>query len=294
MKYLRSIIKISALAFFLITLASCSDDVPTSYTSEYVVEGYLFVDQPITNIVVTRSLPTTDTFKFENSLVKDATVEITGDGETFTLVYRSTPKGGEYYLPDTTKLVKEKTTYQIRVTAKDGKVMTGKTTTPELFNWIPGREPRTLIQYPKDTTNLLADTSLTFEWTKTGRQEEYLLKLQALDTLEYGKYLDPPTPESNRRIERFFDQPDSPQYTETTQYVYWTSNSAPVVWNAFQWFGKYEVSILAADDNFIKWSKSRWIGNQYDPNLGSISGGVGVFASAAIVTQQMFLLKNVK
>mgnify|MGYP000882135753 FL=1 len=294
MKYLRSIIKLSAVALILIAFASCSDDIPTYYTSEYVVEGYLFVNQPIKGIVVSRSLPTTDTFKFENALVKDATVQITGGDETFTLVYRPTPKGGEYFLPDTTKLVKEKTTYELRVTTKDGKVMTGKTTTPMQFSWVPGKEPKTLIQYPKDTISLLVDSTLTFNWAKTGGQVEYLLKLQALDTLEYGKYLNPPTTESNRRIEHFFDQPDNPQYLETTRYFLLQSNSSPVVWNAFQWFGKFELSILAPDDNFIKWSKSRWVGNQYDPNLGSISGGVGVFASASIVTQPMFLLKNVK
>lgn len=294
MKYFLSILKIPTFALLLFALASCEDLPPTEYTQEYVVEGYLFVNQPITNIIISHSLPTTDTFKYENSIVNDASVEITGNGETFVLQYRPTARGGEYFFPDTTKLIKEKTLYELRVTTKDGRTLTAKTTTPEQISWISGKEPRLVYQYPSDTLNLPSPDSLKFEWTKAEGILEYLISLQALDTIEYGKYLTPPTPELNRRMVRFYDEPDTPHYKETTMYGFLQANSSKVVWNAFRWFGRYQLSIYAADDNFIRWSKSRWVGNQYDPNLGSITGGIGVFASASVATQSIFLLKNVQ
>lgn len=294
MKHLRSIIKSSALAVLLIILASCSDDVPTGYTSEYVVEGYLFVNQPIKGIIISRSLPTTDTFKFENSIVKDATVEITGGGETYQLVFRTTARGGEYFLPDTTKLIKEKTTYDLKVTTKDGRSMTATTITPQHIDWLPGKAPKLVYQYPADTINLPTHDSLLIEWSKSEAIDEYLISIQALDTLEYGKYLNPPTAELNRRMERFYDQPGTPQYIETTQYGFLQATSSKVVWNAFRWFGKHTVTVYAADDNFNRWFKSRWTGNQYDPKLGSIKGGIGVFGSASVASQTFFLLKSGK
>jgi len=293
MKNILSILKMSVLSVCLVALASCEDLPPTSYTAEYVVEGYLIVNQPIKNIVISRSLPTTDTFKFENTIVSDATVEISGDGETLLLAYRPTSVGGEYYLPDTTKRVKEKTLYQLHVTTKDNRILTGKTMTPQQIQWTADKEPKAVYQYPLDTLNLPSDNdSLVFAWTKADGLTEYLISLQALDTLEYGKYLTPPTPELNRRMVRFFDQTDNPQYKETTLYGLLQSTSSTVVWNAFRWFGKNQLTVYAADDNFNRWSKSRWTGNQYDPNLGSIVGGVGVFASASIATKTVFLLKN--
>lgn len=295
MKHILSILKISVISIFIIALASCEDLPPTSYTAEYAVEGYLFVNQPIKNIVISRSLPTTDTFKFENSIVKDATVEISGGGETFLLTYRPTSIGGEYYLPDTTKRIKEKTLYELRVTTKDGRILTGKTMTPQQIQWVADKEPKSVYQYPSDTLNLPSDNdSLVFSWTKAEGLTEYLISLQSLDTLEYGKYLNPPTTELNRRMVRFYDQPENPQYRETTLYGLLQANTSTVVWNAFRWFGKTQLTVYAADDNFNRWSKSRWTGNQYDPNLGSIVGGVGVFASASVATKTLFLLKNVR
>jgi hypothetical protein len=293
MKHFLSILKISVITLFLFTITSCEDLPPTSYTVEYVVEAYLIVNQPIQNIVISHSLPTTDTFKIENSIVKDARVEITGGGETFMLNYRTTAKGGEYFFPDTTKLIKEKTLYELHVTTNDGRILTGKTITPQQISWIVGKEPKSVYQYPSDTLNLPSDNdSLVFAWTKAEGLSEYLISLQALDTLEYGKYLTPPTPELNRRMGRFYDQTDNPQYKETTLYGFLQGNSSNVVWNAFRWFGKNQLTVYAADDNFNRWSKSRWVGNQYDENLGSIKGGVGVFGSASIATQPIFLLKN--
>jgi len=293
MKKIFSLSQITLFVLAAILLTSCEDAPPTGYVPEYAVESYLIVDKPITGVVISRSLAITDTFKMENSVVKDAVVEISSPSETFILQYRAKPKGGgEYFNPDTTKLIQPSTLYTLKVTTKDGKIVTGSTTTPERINWLPGKGPKPVYQYPLDTLKLPSPDSLRFYWTPAAGVSEYLISLECLDTLEYGKYLTPPTNEKNRRMKRFFDQEDSPQYLETTQYGFLQATYAPFVWNAFRWYGRTQLTAIAPDYNFVKWFKSRWTGNQYDPNLGSVKGGVGVFASASIATQEVFVLKN--
>jgi hypothetical protein len=67
-----------------------------------------------------------------------------------------------------------------------------------------------------------------------------------------------------------------------------------VVWPAFKWFGPQEVTIYAPEGSFVKWFKLTHFGGngQYDPLLGNVSGGLGVFTSASLASQKVLLLKN--
>jgi hypothetical protein len=269
----------------------CQDTPPVDYLPEYVVEAYLLVDKPLNNIVISRSLPVTDTFSFEKSIVKDARVSIIVNlKDTLNLQFRNNERGGEYYYPDTTLRIQPNTTYNLYISTNEGKVLTGLTRTPGRVQWIA--PPRQVLEYPKDTVNFPRNDSLDLQWSKVPNINEYLIAVTCLDTMGYGEYLNPSTSEKNRRIKRFFDTEDNPFYYNATLYGFIQGTTVPVAWTAFRWFGRHRITIYAADENFVRWFKTLWTGSQYDPRLGSINGGAGVFGSASVAEQDVFLVKN--
>ena len=289
--YIKHIV-FGLFALNILGLASCEDPVAFDYIPEYAVEAYLLVDEPITGVMITKSQPVADTFVYENSIVRDAKVHIIRDQrDTLTLQFYPSGRGGEYRLPDSNLLIQPSTRYDLLVVLPDGKRVRGTTYTPKRVEWI--NAPRSVLQYPVDTLNLFAPDSLSISWTPIEGIPEYLIAISCLDTIGYGKYLDPPTLDSNRKIFRFFRRnPDNPRLRELTLYGFIQGTKAPVVWTAFRWYGKHKLSIFAPDPNFVKWFKAGWGGNQYDYRLASVEGGLGVFASGSYVEQETFLLKN--
>lgn len=277
-------------------LAGCEDAPPNNYIPQYVVQGYLVVDEPIDGIVLTRSQPVTDTFKVAKGAVPDASVRIVAGGQAHTLVYRASEQGvGEYYLPDTSVRVKPKTLYRLEITAADGATMTAETMTPDRFDWV--RRPRDTAKIPRrnDPAYLNPPDSLSLEWTNTAGVIEYLLRVSALDTAEYGKYLRPPTGQKNKRVDEELDEQIERHYVETSRWGFVAGTAVPIVWAAFKWYGPQEVTIYAADRNMVNWFKmTQWTGNaQFDPLLGNVHGeGIGIFGSASAIRSNTFMLMN--
>jgi len=276
----------------IIGLSSCEDPVAFDYIPEYAVEAYLLVDEPIKEIMITKSQPVADSFVYENSIVKNAKVSIIrNQKDTLNLEFVDSERGGEYRYPNGQELVEPSTRYDLLVLLPDGKRITGTTFTPERVKWVT--PPRSVLQYPTDTLNLFAPDSLSISWTQVQGIPEYLIVITSLDTLGYGQYLNPPTADSNRKIFRFFRRnPDNPRLRNMTLYGFFQGTKAPVVWTAFRWYGKHKLGIVAPDQNFLKWFKAGWGGNQYDYRLASVTGGLGVFGSGSYVEQEIFLLKN--
>lgn len=298
---LQSIMKINFLKYSLwaflagivLNTIGCEDAPPNSYTQDYVVQGVLIVDEPIGGIIVQRSLPTTDTFSMARAILRDADVSVTDEtGREFKLQFREGGNVfGDYALGDTSVKVQPNTIYTLNVKTSDGHVLTGKTRTPNRFAWIT--PPRSILQFPKDTLNLPSPDSLKISWTATSGVSEYLICITTLDTVGYGKYLTPPTDELNRRRKRFFDSESNPQMYNLATYAYLQTTEVRTVWNAFKWFGHNKVSVFAPDANMLRWFKLYFQSdNQYNPNLSSIKGGLGMFGSAAQVSQETFVLKN--
>lgn len=284
--YIKIIITLFTLAF----ISACEDAPPTDYIPRTFVEGYLIVDEPIRNIMLLRTLAVSDSFNYKESFIDDATVIIKEEsGQEYALIPRNDSIQG-YYFPDTTVLIKPKTKYSLDITLKDGSRITSATTTPGRTSWA--KEPHVLIQYPKDTIKLPAVDSLKFSWQAVPGVKVYLIRITAIDTLNYGIYLTPRTEEKNRRIERPFGREDR-YYNDLTRWAGPIPNTeAPVVWNGLKWFGWNEVTVFACDYNFIRWFIHMQRRNQYEPLLGSVEGAMGVFGSASTVKKNVFIFKN--
>ncbi|MBC8145035.1 MAG: DUF4249 family protein, partial [bacterium] len=258
---------------------------------ETVVEAFLIVGEPVHDIRVLRSQAVLDTFRYSNTAIKDADVRlIVGDRE-LQLAYRDGGDVGEYYLPDTTYRIEPSTIYKLIVTTKDGAVLTGETKTPIQIEWIDA--PVDTLWYPKDSLQLEAPDSLALSWTGAPGISEYLVSVKSLDTLGYGEYLKPSTQERNRRIERFFEE-GAPDYDDVARINFVQATGVPLVWFAFKWFGRNEVKVFASDASFINWFKMvQWQNPAtYQPLLGNVRGGLGVVASASVVSREVFVYKN--
>lgn len=271
----------------------CEDPVPTDYTEELVLEGFVIASEPITNIRIYRTLPITDTFKFANAMIRDAQVTLTADGTIIPMEYVADSLGGFYRASDTSLRAAPGVTYAIEVQAR-GRVLSASTKTPPLFNWT--RPPKDTLQYPGKNNELVRFPELDIYWQTVPGITQYVIAVECLDTLEYGIYLNPQTPDTNRRL-RDEDQFDDGTLVanERTRFGFVQQAWVPVVWSAFKWFGKHEIRIYAGDEAFTNWFRLVGFGrrSQYDYRLGNVNGGLGSWGSASVVRQASFLKKDV-
>ncbi|MBE0644734.1 MAG: DUF4249 family protein [Bacteroidetes bacterium] len=279
---------ITALSF-----AACEDQPPTDYIPVPYLEAYLMVGEPIDNVVVAISQPLTQKFDYSSMMASDAEVVINANGIDYPLVYGVRDGVGRYLFPDTTYRVLPDTRYSIRVRMADGEIMKAETITPGKIGWtVP---PRSVIQYPQDTTQLFSPDSLRIAWT-TGGASEFIIRVTVLDTLGYGTYLQPPTEEINERTNNLpFEDPEDPPFYTKTRWGFIQTNQAPTVWAAFRWYGRNEVAILAPDKALLDWFKAtQWGGRsvEFRPEYSNVNGGIGVFGSAAVAAKEIFLLKR--
>ncbi len=270
----------------LVFLAACGDDVPTDYKPDVVLEAILLVGEPIQNIALLQTQPISSKYNHYKAFIKNAEVLVKADGQVFSLLFNYDSLKPGYYYPDVNYKVKPNTEYTIEVKLPDGKILSGKTTTPTEIYWQT-RVNKT-IQYPKDTINLPQSDSIS--WTRAPGFDYYIIAETCLDTLEYGKYLDPPTNEKNRRVYNPFINEN--RYKEQSVSGLIPNTKARIVWSAFRWFGKHELTIMAADWNLVRWYLQNLGVNSVNPLLGSVEGGIGVVGSAYAIRDTFMLLKN--
>ncbi len=279
---------LTTLILSLFLFISCQDLPPEVYEPKPYIEGYLIVDKPVQNIRVMWTQSLQDTFNYEKSFIRDADVLLSYNDKTLKLISDAEGTDG-YYYPDTNLKVLPNTEYTLEITLSNGKYITAKTYTPGRFNWITPPPPE--LQYPQDTINLSdAPDTLKLAWEKNPPGIYYFVRVQCLDTANYGIYLNPPTADSNRRVYKPYDDPSSPNYTKTQIWGMVPLNETPIVWTFFKWYGKQKVSVLTPDFNFMKWALQYFRTGQYNPLLGNVKGeGIGIFGSASEIDAEVFL-----
>ncbi len=290
--------KIIIIILTILALNSCEDPIPTDYVPQNYLEAALLVGQPIDDIVLMRSQPINALFDYEKSLIRDAEVIITGDDKEFKLQIDPTGIRGYYSKED--YRIKGNTRYNIEVRMPDGSRITGSTLTPDTVFWV--RDLPEYIQYPIDTVKKESKDTIIWDGIPTPIDESGIVSggywgvsVKALDTLEYGIYLDNvPNREKNRRLFRANANPDNDwRYKELTRWVILPSFKTPVVWNYFKWYGLHEIAIYNMDNNYLKWYLQRFVQSEFDPNLSTVEGnGIGVFGSMNAIRDTFFLIKN--
>jgi hypothetical protein len=281
-------------ATLVLLWSGCGSPVIQEYVEATAVQGYLIVGEPMTNILISRTGEVQDSFALTKQVISDADVRIRLGSREFRLTFQRDGTGGTYALADTSVKVLPDTVYSLSIRLQSGQELTATTRTPPQIQWT--RSPRPIIQYPKDSTNFATPDSLGIAWKRVGNQVEYIIGVRCLDTLNYGKYLNPKTAEGNRRTYRPpFLGGAGGSNPERTDWTYTQGTGSRLTWTDFRWFGAHEVTIYAPDQNFVNWYKLTRFGGsnpQYNPLLGSVKGGYGVFGSASVARTSVLLLKN--
>jgi len=279
---------ITKLMFILVISAfnSCEDPIPTDYKQEKIVEAYLYVGQPISNILIRNSLALSDSILYQKSVINNAVVKIIVDNDTLNLDFDFENNSG-YYYNNIQYLVEADKKYFIKINFNDGKEVIAETFTPKVSEWI--KKANKNIQFPLDSIRAIPTD--TIAWKPVLGQSFYMLAVICLDTLNYGKYQTPPTNELNRRIERSFRSENF--FKEIAFFTFVPNDNTPVVWSAFKWYGNHEVALYSTDWNMTRWFLQVQASREYTPLLGSVSGNaIGVFGSAAAIRDTFFLVKN--
>jgi hypothetical protein len=282
----------TAIGTLMFTLSSCDGDAPpTAYKEEFAVEGFLIVGEPIRELRILRSLPVTDTFRYENSFVSDAQVTIFEGENAYELTYQNSGERKGYYIfSDTTLLVMPETDYRLEVRLANTDVMTGTTTTPKDIDWTT--PPKDFLPYPPDTADFIAPDSLDIAWTSADIPE-YLLSTRCLDTTNYGQYLSPPQDISNKRTDSFEEDEDDLRYTSVMRWAFLQNIRVKTIWPAFRFFGAHEITIYAPDEHYLNWFKQWGFSGSspvYNYELSNIEGGLGVFGSMSVARKETFVV----
>jgi len=276
-----------------VLLAACEDVPPDAYDPQYIVETVLIVDHPIEGVRISRSQSVTDTFRLRNGIVSDADVRIVVDGRTIPIVYRPDSALGSYAATDTALRVEPGKTYSLEIRTADGAFLTAQTLTPGRVEWTMSPKDTVTMPAKTDSNYLHPDDSLDLRWTEVAGVANYLIGVQALDTVGYGIYLNPPTSDTNRRTDPQLDDQIGPRRNDIVRWGFLAGTRTPIAWAVFQWFGRQRVTLYAADPAFVNWFKMVYFsGNpQYDPLLGNVRGehGLGVFGSASVAVRDVFV-----
>jgi len=291
---MKGIRRILIVLLFFSILVGCEDPVPSDYVPQYYVEAYLIVDEPIDGIKLMKTQPLSDTFKYENAIVRNADVRIRFNGKELKLQLRDTgdAENWAYFYPDTSLKIEPNVKYDLEIVTVDGVRITGTTTTPERFGWVA--PPPDTIYFPKDTIKFSDQEPISIKWSSVKSVLYYIISVKCLDTLEYGKYLPSPTQEKNRRVYNPFDdrRQRSRYYYDVTNWDAIPNTEYPLTWLLFKWFGKHKVYVYSPDFNFLRWILQQFRGNQVNPLLSSVNGAIGVFGSASRIEKEVFLIKN--
>lgn len=275
-----------------VVLVGCEDPVPTDYEQEIVVEGFVFVGQPIEGIRVMKTLPISDTFRFVDAAIRDAQVRIIADGVPLSVEYVPDSLGGTYRVADRSYRAVSGATYDIEVVAL-GKKLTASTVPPDTLSWV--QAPKDTLQYPGRLFELTRNDSLDVSWTPVTGVSQYIVAVECMDTLGYGVYLDPQTADTNRRI-RDQDRFDTGTLiaSERVRFGFSILARAPTVWSVFKWFGKQEIRVYAGDRAFEEWFRMVGFGRRssYDYRLSNVKGGLGTWGSASTISKSTFLKKD--
>lgn len=285
------------IATLLLSLiaASCEDPIPADYTEELVIEGFVIVGEPLAKIRIMRTLPISDTFSFAKAAIKDAIVRVYANDSEIAMEFVADSLGGSYRAIDTSYRVLPSTSYRIRVEALN-QTLEATTITPITLSWV--REGPIMVQFPHPDSLLFPGAdSLVVSWSTVPNTEFYIIGLECLDTLGYGKYLTPPTSDTNTRTPRpkpdFFNRDGTLVSKERTIFGGTLFTASQTIWGVFRWHGKHRLNIYAPNKEFLEWFYQVGSGRRssYDYRLSNIKGGLGVWGGASLIRTEKFLMK---
>ncbi len=273
----------SSFVIFLLPILwwSCTSVTDTTFTPQIVVQGYLYANEPLDSIVILQTIPIGNSTG--NDRITNATVTITsGDSVYYPLHEHSLGAPGRY-TSDYQVMIQAGKTYSLRVEAL-GQVATASTTVPLAIHLDSAKlDGRTLsltntdtITYPT-TVDSLQSPGIYLWWSPSPGCAGYGLEALSLDT-NADTILNAVTTALG----------DSAMFGQYSFFI--LSTNEQVVWPQFTRYGLNVVRALALDKNYEDFVLALYLsGSQFDNSTLDVSGGLGVFGSAARASTFVYL-----
>lgn len=266
-----------------------------------VVDATLIVGQPMSRVMVRRTLSPAVPYDRNAAAVTGADVRIT---EADSVAYAMADLGGGRYESAAAPIVRPGTTYRLVVRTANGKVVTASTTTPAAFSvreWVLLDDPslavrRTLATYadfPSDpdsvysapSNQLVYQDGLLEARFDRGNVLAFQVGLQSLD-LGSPYVIDAD----------FLSEDDLAELTRdsSSPALAAEQSSIRLPWFAIYFEGRYRIRIFSIDRNWYDLARSlpefggtnggfgRNAGDNFDRPLFHVDGGIGLFGSGAV------------
>ena len=263
---------------------------------ELVVDMVLIVDEPLPELILSRTQPPGAPFIPSEAAVADAVVTVTsGAGVVYSYFWRSE---GYYIAVDRWSSVLPEMKYDLLVTTPEGEVVTATTTTPPSFavdSWVllattPGETDRQLrtfaelgsdVYYAPENQLYYAEGILEARF-ETAPTAGYQLALFSLDYWS-DFVIDPP----------FLDDEDLAEIDREGSSPVFDADDGRVrlPWFAIYFEGRHRYLIYAVDNNWydlLRTSETGGglgfggsVGDGVERPIFHVEGGIGLFGSAS-------------
>ena len=264
-------------AFF--SLASCNPGVDSSFSPQIVIQGFLYAGEPIDSVIVRQTIPITADNKSDR--VSGAKVSISVDDSTYQLI-----EGGYHgrYILSQHVIVQAGKTYSIRVEAL-GQVATAQTTVPlaihldsvKLGNRRLSLTDTDKVVYPTNVDSLQNPGIFQF-WSPSPGCAGYGVEAISVAPIDSNRIVD--------NVTQSF--PDSNSIGRYRFFI--LSTFEQVVWIQFTYYGLNAIRALAVDQNYEDFILGLYLsGSQFNNNTLHVSGGLGVFGSAARTIKYVYI-----
>ena len=278
--YSRFPLSIIHYPLLAVLFASCTAVTESAFTPQIVVQGYLYANEPLDSIVVRQTIPIGNSTG--NDFVSGAIVSISSGDSVYTLREHSAFEPGRY-ASDSTIIIQPGKTYALRVEAI-GQIVTASTTVPaaihldsvELNNKMLSLTAIDTVTYPT-LVDSLQSPGIHLWWSPSPGSAGYGLEALSLDT-SADTILDAISSALG----------DSAAFGRYRFFI--ISTDEQIVWPQFTRYGLNVVRALALDKNYEDFILALYLsGSQFDNSTLDVSGGLGVFGSAARASKMVFL-----
>ncbi len=273
-------LRILGILFVGLTLFDgCLSVTESTFTPQIVIQGFLYANEPLDSIVVRRTIAIGESTGDDR--VHNAIVTLSLDGTIDTL--REAAAANGQYLANRTILIQPHKTYALRVSAL-GQVATAETTVPDSIHLdsvtFRGQKlsltQMDSIIYP-GTVNIdsLSSPGIHLYWSASPNSAGYGTEALSLDT-------------SDRIIGRASLTADTLALARYRFFI--LSTDEQVVWQQYMYFGPIVIRALALDRNFEDYILGVYLsGSQFNNSTLHVTGGLGVFGSAARASKRVYL-----
>src|SRR5581483_57569 len=261
-------------------LSSCSNVTESAYTPQIVIQGFLYANEPLDSIVVRHTIAIGSSAGDDRDTNARVTLSV-GDS-IYTLHNDPSFAPGGRYISGSPILIQAGATYRLRVESSEG-VATASTTVPTPIHLDSVKLGDRLLSLVSDDTILypklvdsLSSPGVHLWWSPSPGSAGYGVEALSLDT----------------SADTILDAVSSAvgDTAAMGRYRFFIlSTDEQIVWPQFTRYGLNVVRALALDRNYEDYVLGLYLsGSQFNNSTLHITGGLGVFGSAARASKEVF------